>query len=275
MKGKSILNYKKVSLVLLCVFCIILLGLKFYVQHLENTRIFFPQNSIEHFPTVNYEEVHLSMGESESLYGWFLQHQDSMDVMLFLHGNSGNIGDFIEDTHDFYHQLKISILLVDYRGFGKSTGSASEGNMYEDAQVMYDYLWEKRSFSIHNIIIFGESLGGSIAVHVASKNTAKALIVKSSFDRFQSMAKDRYPFLPLFFSSVKMESDVKISAINTPKLIIHSRQDQVVPYKFGRALFKSAKEPKYFYEFSGGHSDFFNDEKEKYIQYIKDFLRNI
>jgi fermentation-respiration switch protein FrsA (DUF1100 family) len=141
---------------------------------------------------------------------------------------------------------------------------------------MWEFLINKKKLSPDKIIIWGRSLGGAIATELALNNSPKALILESTFSSIPDMAKHLYPFLPTkFLCTIKYDSFSKIPKIACPKLFIHSRNDDIVPFKFGKKLFNNAKEPKEFIEISGNHNNGFIDSEDSYIHPIKTFIKNI
>ncbi len=172
---------------------------------------------------------------------------DDAPVLLFLHGNAGNL----THRYDLIRQLvrlPVRVLIIDYRGYGKSDGRPDEAGVYADARAAWDYLVNERHVSPAHIVVFGESLGGAVAVDLASKVQPCGLIVQSSFTSIGDMAAELMPFVPRLAIRTKLDSLSKITHVSCPKLFIHSPADEVVPYKFGRRLFDAAPPPKQFYE---------------------------
>ena len=171
-------------------------------------------------------------------------------TLLYLHGNGGNISHRYEFINELV-QLPVNVLIIDYRGYGKSEGRPSEAGLYMDARAAWDYLTKERAVPASRIVIFGKSLGGAVAVELATKVEACGLVVQSSFTSVADMAGEVLPFVPRFLIRTKMDSLSKIASVSSPKLFIHSQADEIVPYRLGRRLFDAARPPKQFYEVKG------------------------
>jgi fermentation-respiration switch protein FrsA (DUF1100 family) len=246
--------------------CVCLAG---YVMLFEDSFIYFPAKypagvwergkpqAREGRIVAHMEDVQLTAADGVRLHGWYCTPQVGRDgalasvetnrTLLFLHGNAGNISHRYEIVEDFV-QLPVNVLIIDYRGYGKSEGRPSEEGLYADARAAWDYLTTVRGIPASQIIIFGESLGGAVAIDLASKTQACGLVVQSSFTSIADMAAEVLPFVPTFILRTKMDSLSKIKHVSCPKLFIHSQADEIIPYKLGRRLFDEAREPKQFYE---------------------------
>lgn len=146
--------------------------------------------------------------------------------------------------------------MVDYRGYGPSEGSPTEAGTYHDAEAAWKFLTEARGVPTESIVVFGESIGGAVAIELATRHTPGALIVQSSFTRLTDIAAIHYPFLPVrWLIRNRYDSIDKVGRVTCPKLFIHSRDDTLVPFVNGQALFDAAAEPKRFLETPGGHND--------------------
>jgi uncharacterized protein len=146
--------------------------------------------------------------------------------------------------------------------------------LYTDARAAWDYLARERKISPGNIIVFGDSLGGAVAIDLATKVDAAGLIVQSSFTSIKDMAAQVMPFLPSFILRTKMDSINKIARVRSPKLFIHSPADEMVPYRLGRQLYDAASPPKQFYEVKGAsHNEMDIIGGRAYFDAIGDFVR--
>ena len=163
--------------------------------------------------------------------------------------------------------------MIDYRGYGKSEGKIKkEENLYLDAKVAWEYLVEEKKIDPSDIIIWGRSLGGAMAIDLATKVDNKALIVESSYSSILNMKRKYYPYVPDFFAKYKMKSDEKIGKVNSPVLIIHSREDEMIDFENGERLFEMAEEPKTFFELKGGHNEGMFLSEEEYFEEVSRFL---
>lgn len=247
------------------------------IRHIEKNSIFFPMKELFTSPeTVGlpYKEVFFKTSDNKLLHSWFIPNDKAKFTLIFCHGNAGNISHRIEKIL-LFHKLGLNIFIFDYRGYGKSQGSPNELGLYKDASAAYNYLSEKRGISENDIILYGESIGGGVAIDLARKAEFRALITEETFTSIKDMAKITYPFFPYFIFSSRFNCVSKIEDVDCPKLIIHSINDEIVPFHLGEKLFKAAKPPKKFLKIKGSHNTAFLDSKEQFTKGIKSFLSAI
>lgn len=240
--------------------------------------IFFPKRAIKATPEdwgLNYQEIKLETPDSEQIYAWFIPGERKSPVILFCHGNSSNMSSPAHlQIMNIFNSLKMSAIIFDYRGFGKSSGSPDELGSYLDVETVWSYLVLERKFSPEDIVIWGRSLGGGVASYLAmKKKNCQALVLEASFLSVVDVARRLVPFLPLSII-IHHNYPVKkyISVIDCPILIFHSKDDETVPFAHGKKLFDLANEPKSFIELSGSHNLGFLVSKQRYIQGIQAFL---
>ena len=227
------------------------------------------------FYNLKYETHVLETEDEEKINSWFIPHDNPRSTLLFLHGNGGNISTRL-DTIDIFHNLGLSVFIIDYRGYGSSSGIPSEKGTYIDAETAWLFLRNKKNINENDIIIYGRSLGGAIAIWLARKYRSSALIVESSFTSIIDMGRHNYPYLPIsLLAKIKYPSDKRISRIEIPKLFIHSKDDDIVPYKFGKKLYDLAIQPKKFLDINGQHNNGFLISGDMYINGIDNFLIDI
>lgn len=249
----------------------------FFVKYIETRSLFFPYRPIEILPSnlgYQFEDIYFQTLDKERLNAWFFPSPGAKKTLLFFHGNAGNISHRMEKV-SIFKKLGMNVFIVDYRGYGKSSGQPSEKGLYLDAQAAYDYLIENKKISPQDIIVFGESLGAQAAVDLASKNKAGGLILEESFTSAKDMSRAVYPFLPTIFLSLRLDAASKIKKVTCPKLIIHSRNDEIVPFRLGEKLFQNATEPKTFLVIFGGHNSAFMDSLDSYAKGIGKFVNNL
>ena len=230
------------------------------IRVFENKMIYFPPHypegwtspSVYHLPV---EEVWLTDGDGVRINGWFLANSASPKVLLWFHGNAENIGMGLEQMLAL-SRLGINIFAIDYRGYGKSEGSPNEAGVYLDGEAAYRYLTETRHFAPHNIFIYGHSLGGGVATEIAYRHQCGGLIVESSFTSIRDMAHHvlKIPLLE-YVTKSRFDSIGKIAQVHAPVMIIHGRQDKLIPFSMGERLFAAAHEPKTFLATQSGHDD--------------------
>ena len=169
------------------------------------------------------------------------------------------------------------MLAVDYRGYGRSGGSPNEAGVYRDADAAYDYLVQVRHVRPKNIIVFGHSLGGAVAIDLASRRECGGLIVQSSFTSIRDMARRTFG-IPLFeyIPKSRFDSLAKIQQVQAPILIVHGTRDEIVPFSMGQRLFTAAPEPKFFFPVEGaGHNDVIEIGGDQLLQRFKSFLDSL
>ncbi len=244
---------------------------------LQEKMIYHPTSDLITTPeTVGlvYELVAINTEDHERITGWFIPHPDERAVFLFLHGNAGNISGRVQSAK-LLHDLGLSILIIDYRGYGKSTGTLSEEGTYVDAMAAWNYLTEMRGVPAEKIVIYGRSLGGAVAIWLATRCDPKALIVASSFTSISDMARDMFLGLPLnFLLRYHYNSLERISRIKCPVLVIHSIEDDLIPFKHGKKLYEAAPPPKQFLTLHGGHAESIFVSTEEYLKNVDGFVSN-
>ena len=238
--------------------CLILLITLFgLVRYLEAKGVFFPSRTMTMDPSffhLAWQDVWVTSTNKARINGWLIKNPQAKSVMLFCHGNAGNISDRLMKLK-FFHELGFEVLIFDYQGYGKSEGVPSEGGIYQDAISMFDWIKQQEALKNKSVVVYGTSLGGIVAIDLATKRGVDGLIVDSSITSAKDMAKRLYPMIPSFLMAIKFDSISKIKNLTMPKLFIHSREDRVVPYAMGQALFNAAPEPKEFLTIHGGHND--------------------
>jgi hypothetical protein len=224
---------------------------------------------------LDFEDVVFKTSDGFKLSGWYIPANNSKLTLLFCHGNAGNIAHRL-DSINIFHNLGLNCFIFDYRGYGDSQGKPSEEGTYKDAMVAYNWLVEQKKTSAENIIIFGRSLGGTIAAKLARKVDARALVVESAFTSYVDIAKEYYPYMPVrWFARFGYRTIDYIRDVHCPVMLIYSRNDEIVPYKFGLELYEAANEPKEFIEIFGGHNDCFLASGEIYIEVWEKWLKLI
>ncbi|MCF7917705.1 lysophospholipase [Candidatus Gracilibacteria bacterium] len=165
--------------------------------------------------------------------------------------------------------------MMDYRGYGKSTGEIdSEEDLYRDGSASLKFLIEEKKVPLQNIIFWGESLGTSVATFLAQEVDTKALILEAPFASFTDVVRYHYPFLPVnWMLKYALDNKKRMDDIHIPVLILHSTEDDIIPFSQGQELFEAASEPKTLVELSGGHNDALSHSTEKYFKAVQEFLQ--
>lgn len=265
---------------LLLILGVTYLALVFFVYFTQSGMLYFPElpsRKISATPDhygLAYEELQLVAEDGVKLHGWFLPAENPRATLLFFHGNAGNISHRMESL-EIFHELGLETLIIEYRGYGRSEGRPSENGTYLDAEAAWRYLTEEREVPPHEILLFGRSLGAAIASHLARDRQPMGLILESAFVSVPDLAATLYPFLPVrLLSRFRYNNRDNLQAVTSPVLIVHSRNDEIIPYQHGRRLFAAAGEPKYFLQLRGGHNDGFMVTGEDYVDGLDDFIRN-
>ncbi|MGD8811966.1 MAG: alpha/beta hydrolase [Thioalkalispiraceae bacterium] len=271
--GSLHLNKLLKSLLLPIVAGLLVLNAWFYM--LQPGMLFYPFERIDATPAdwgLEYENVAMLTADNVQLHGWYLPVKQSRQVVLFFHGNGGNIshrGDSLKILHD----LGLNVFIIDYRGYGLSEGRLSENGLYQDAMAAWLYLQNQRGHQQRDIIIFGRSLGGAVAIWLASQVEARALIVESVFSSVRDMASQMMPGISRFiYLRYGFDNLSGIRRVNEPLLVMHSPDDEIIPFQLGERVFAAANTPKYFYRLHGGHNEGFLKSMPSYQQVIKQFL---
>ena len=223
-----------------------------------------------------FESIDLRTEDGEMLHGWWVPApaggKAARGTMLLFHGNAGNISHRL-DYLQLFNRLGYATLAIDYRGYGRSSGSPSEEGTYKDAVAAWRWLIEVRGAGPRDIVIAGESLGGAVASWLAARQAPRALILMSTFTSVPDLAAKIYPFLPVrLISRFDYDSLANLREVKSPVLIAHSRDDELVPFAHGQALFAAAAEPKQFIEMRGGHNEAFVFAREDWAAAVAAFL---
>jgi fermentation-respiration switch protein FrsA (DUF1100 family) len=238
----------------------------------------FPDRKLTATPAdigLDYEDVSLTTSDNERLHGWYVPAADSKGVLLFFHGNAGNISHRL-DSIKIFHELGLDTLIIDYRGYGQSTGKTTEQGTYLDAQAAWDHLINARGIPADRIIVFGRSLGGAVGAWLGVQNTPAAVIIESSFSSGVDMARRVYPFLPVrLITRLQYPVVDYASRLNCPVLVIHSRDDEIIPFTMGEAIYVAVKQHKKFLELRGDHNNGFLISQGDYIAGLNDFTQAI
>jgi uncharacterized protein len=234
------------------------IGMALLLMFLENRLVYHPVP----YPVGDWQPAGLTFDNAEftaddgtSLHGWYIEHGEPRAVVLFLHGNAGNIAGRAEFLRRV-HALRVSVLALDYRGYGRSEGSPTEAGVIADARAARTWLAKKAGLREADILLWGESLGCGVAIELAADG-ARALILESAFTSLPDVAAHHYAWMPVrLLMRNRMRAVDKTAQFQGPLLAAHGDADSVIPYELGRRLFETANEPKEFVTIQGGdHND--------------------
>ena len=243
----------------------------------QSRLVFFPGTGREVVVTpqtygLAFETVGIGTADGETLQAWWVPADGARGTVLFFHGNAGNISHRV-DYLLMFNRLRYSTLIVDYRGYGRSTGTPSEAGTYRDAEAAWDYLRHARMARPQDVVIAGESLGAAVATRLAAEVGPRAVVLLSTFTSATDLGAEVYWFLPVrLMSRIGYDNRENLKRIRAPVFIAHSRDDDIVPYAHGKRLYEAANEPKAFLEMRGGHNDGFIFTQPEWVAQLGAFL---
>lgn len=252
-------------------------GLALWLLIFQANLVYYPEIDREVAATpalakLQYEDVHLNTSDGVALHGWYVPAPLPRGAVLFLHGNAGNISHRL-DSIEMFHRLGYSTLIFDYRGYGNSGGKPTEQGTYLDAEAAWRYLTGQLHVPECRIVLFGESMGGAVAAWLAARQHPAALVISSGFTSVPDLGQQLYPYLPVrLLARIRYDTRESLRSVSAPVLIAHSREDDIIPYEHGRALYAAANPPKQFLDLAGGHNDGFIFMRESWVRALGDFL---
>ena len=253
-------KFKRIFILLFVVFNLygLLCGVLYFFQdNLIFHPTVLPQDYVYEF-NHNFEEVFLDVNDSIHLNGLHFKTKTPKGAILYFHGNAGDIQRWGQLT-TFFVDKGYDVIVMDYRGYGKSSGQRSEQVLYDDAERWYAYA--KEYYDPSQLIIYGRSLGTTFATYVASKNPSRNLVLETPFYSLVNEAQSRFPILPVKrLLHYKFPTYSYINTVNVPITIFHGTEDEVVQYEHGKNLFDHITTPhKTFITIpNGGHNDLVN-----------------
>lgn len=256
------------------------LGLGLYLYVFQARFVYFPNlpsRQVDTTPAdigLAFEAVSLDTADGETLAGWFIPAPAARGTLLYLHGNGGNIGHRL-DPVELFHRLGLNVFIIDYRGYGASSGTPSEDGTYQDALAAWNHLTRHRRIGPQRIVLFGESLGGSVAAWLAVRHAPAGLVMYASFTSVPEMAQALYPIFPASrLARYRYDTRAALGKANCPVLILHSPEDEIIPFSHAQALLEAAHEPKRLVELRGGHNDALLISRETYAQAVEALLQH-
>jgi hypothetical protein len=265
-----------IALTIIGMLIVAYVGLALILYFMQPKFVYDPVREIPYTPAelgLDFEEVVFRTGDHLQLHGWFVPAPNAPFTVLYCHGNGGNMMYFL-DTVAFLNKLGLNCFIFDYRGYGNSQGKPSEHGTYLDVRAAYRWLTKKKGIAPERIIIFGWSLGGSIAAYLAGKVKAAGLVIESTFTSYRDIGKKFYPYMPVrWFARFDYPTIGFVRKVKCPILVIHSRNDEMIPFEFGLELYDAANDPKDFVEIFGGHNDGFLIAGDEYKKAWSDWLQ--
>lgn len=251
------------------------LALAAFMYATQSQQLYFPLRALDTTPAAHgmpYRDVTLATADGVRLHGWLVPADEPRGVLLFFHGNAGNISHRIDSIRVF-REMGLSVLILDYRGYGQSEGSPDEAGLYRDAEAAWRYLREEEGMEPGQIVLFGRSLGAAVAAWLAARENPAAVILESAFTSAPDFAAELYPWLPVrLLLRFDYDTRAALAKIRAPVLIAHSRDDEIVPFRHAERLFAAANEPKAMLEMRGGHNDGFLRSQPGYGEGLRRFV---
>lgn len=257
---------------------VLYVGLTLLLYLLQERMIFFPTREIHVTPAqrgLGFEELTLVADDGVRIAAWFVPAPHARGTVLYLHGNGGNLSHAVEAI-ETYVRLGVNVLAIDYRGYGASDGRPTGVGIERDAEAAWRYLREVRSIGRESIVVVGRSLGGGPASMLAARHAPAGLILESTFTSVSDRAAEHFPFIPVrAFLRTRFDVRANVASVQCPLLVVHSTDDETIPYHHGVRLFESAREPKELVTIAHGHNDCFARSSSIYIPSLDRFLTTV
>jgi fermentation-respiration switch protein FrsA (DUF1100 family) len=259
------MQFLKILAYIVIALCLVLIAIFYFLQ----TRlIFYPGKLAKDYKFKLGglgEEVFLTTSDGERIHGLYFYGVKS-DVILYFHGNAGDLSGWKFVAEDFT-AMGYNVLLIDYRGYGKSTGTISEAGFYKDAEAAYSFLLKDKGYSPTNVIIYGRSIGSGVAVDLAGKHGCKGLVLESPYSSLTTLANEKIPFfLPSLYLRYSFNNLEKMEQVKCPIIFLHGTADELIPLAHTERLFAkfSGKKTKIIVP-KGGHNDLNSFEEYDYF----------
>jgi fermentation-respiration switch protein FrsA (DUF1100 family) len=243
---------------------------------LEDSLLYFPAK----YPTgdwqpagLKFEDAWFNAPDGTRLHGWYVPAANPRAYVLFAHGNAGHLADRAYTARMLAQDLGVSVLMFDYRGYGRSEGSPNEAGILSDARAARAWLAERAKIQERDVVLMGESIGGAVVADLAADG-ARGLILENTFSSVPEVAAYHYPWLPIrLLVQSQFNSAEKIQRYHGPLLQCHGDADDIVPIQFGERLFEAANEPKQFVVIRGGHHN--DGRRAEWLTAIEQFFGNL
>jgi uncharacterized protein len=234
------------------------------MQSLDELLLFFPSKYPEgewEPKGLDYSDVWFKAADNTRLHGWYCPSDNPRATLLFAHGNGGNLTHRADLLRRFQTQLRVSTLIFDYRGYGRSEGVPTVEGILDDTRAAREFLADRARINQSDIVLMGESLGGAVVVQLAVEKRARGLILDRTFSSLKDVAAHHYKAMAWLVPSKKLNSAAEVSRYSGPLFQSHGDTDSIVPFALGRKLFDAANEPKQFVQLPNtDHNDKLPDE---------------
>lgn len=220
---------------------------------------------------LNYEDVYFSADDHTRLHGWFCPVEDPVATILLAHGNAGNLTSRTILLRYLQSQVRASVFIFDYRGYGRSDGSPSIDGVLRDARAARTKLCELAEIEDSEMLLMGASLGGAIMVQLAAESSPRALILQSTFSSLKDVAEVHYPNQAWMVPPTTLDSATQIAKFRGSLFLSHGDRDSTIPFSSGQKLFQAASEPKTMVTIAGaGHNNWLTDD---YLRQLDQFIQ--
>jgi fermentation-respiration switch protein FrsA (DUF1100 family) len=237
-------------------------GLVAMLLFFENKLVYHPHTAEQAWvppPNGDLEDVYLTCADGTRVHAWYCHNPQSDEALLYCHGNAGNLSHRGGSVLKIRALLNVSVLIIDYPGYGKSEGSPSEAGCYQSADAAYEWLTVDKKFATNKVLLYGASLGGGVITDLASRKDHRALVLIKTFTSLPDVASDLYWWLPVPKRAImrnRFNSIDKLVSCHRPVFIAHGTQDRLVPFAHGERLYQAANDPKQFFPIEGDdHND--------------------
>ena len=241
------------------ILAVLYLGAVATLMLFEEKLIFVPSPASERWQEggSGVDDVWFESADGTKLHGWYLEHENPRAVVLFAHGNAGNLSGRREVLRGLRRRMRVSVLGFDYRGYGKSQGKPHEHGVLDDTRAARKWLAQRNEIDETDVVLMGRSLGGAVVVDLAAKDGARGLVLENAFSSLPDVAATMFRWIPVrWFMRSRLDAAEQIDSYRGPLLQTHAGSDSIIPIELGRKLFEKANDPKTWITFEGmDHND--------------------
>lgn len=281
-KNKIIISFLIVVLTILNIFSTssrasTLSGTTYIRDKIISSILFVPDKVIKESPFnygLKYEDVCINLDNGNKLYGWYVPAEKRTNKhIIYLHGTKGNIGLYLGGIKEL-HKVGANILIVDYEGFGRSTGKVTISRTIRDSIAMYDYLIKEKQAKPKNISLFGYSYGGALTAELAKRKEVHAILLESTFSSLLEIGTTKHSSLVKYIVSDNvLNTKENLKEIKVPTIIAYAEKDKIIPPSNSKDLYNAANKPKYLFEIKNAdHHNIFKFVTPEYLALIKKTL---
>lgn len=250
---------------------VIYLALLLLMFLFQDRLLFMPSSQMTQSPA-SAEDLYVETEDGVEVHGWYFSNELSDQVIVLSHGNAGNISHRV-DIAETLLEAGAAVLMYDYRGYGNSEGRPDEEGLYLDIEAFTNHLINEKGYDEGEIYMYGRSLGGAVAAYAATRFNLGGLVLDSAFTDLRSMVRDVYPFVPSSLAKYRFPTAEYLKSLtDTPVMIMHSRNDEIVRFHHGEELYEMANDPKTFVELGGTHNDNFFVSRDLIRESWEEFL---